>query len=50
MVFGELVVLVLIQIGGFGIMTIGTVIGLFAARRIGLRQRMMARAEIGTID
>jgi potassium uptake TrkH family protein len=48
--FGELVVLILIQIGGFGIMSIGTVIGLFAARRLGLRQRMLARAEIGTVE
>ncbi|MET0324589.1 MAG: potassium transporter TrkG [Ilumatobacteraceae bacterium] len=48
--FGELVVLLLIQIGGFGIMSIGTVLGLVTARRMGLRQRMLARAEIGTVE
>lgn len=48
--FGELVLLGLIQIGGFGIMTIGSVLGLVASQRIGLRQRIRARAEIGAID
>ena len=48
--FGELVVLVLIQVGGFGVMTIGTVVGLATARRLGLRQRMLARAEIGSVE
>ncbi len=47
--FGELVILVLIQIGGFGIMTIGSVLALVALRRVGLRQRMLARAELGTV-
>lgn len=49
-VFGELVILGLIQVGGFGIMTIGSVLALVASRRIGLRQRMLAQAEIGAID
>lgn len=48
--FGELVILVLIQIGGFGIMTIGSVVALLTFERVGLRQRMLARAEIGAID
>jgi len=48
--FGELVILALIQIGGFGIMTIGSVFALVTLRRIGLRQRMLAQAEIGAID
>jgi Trk-type K+ transport system membrane component len=48
--FGELVVLALVQVGGFGVMTIGTVIGLVTARRLGLRQRILARAEIGSIE
>jgi potassium uptake TrkH family protein len=47
--FGELVLLVLIQVGGFGIMTIGSVLALVALRRVGLRQRMLAQAELGTI-
>ena len=48
--FGELVLLALIQIGGFGIMTVGSVLALVASRRVGLRQRMLAQAEIGAID
>ncbi len=48
--FGELVILALIQIGGFGIMTIGSVLALVASRRVGLRRRMLAQAEIGAID
>ncbi len=48
--FGELVLLALIQLGGFGIMTIGSVLALVASRRVGLRQRMLAQAEIGAID
>jgi hypothetical protein len=47
--FGELVVLALIQIGGFGIMTIGSVLALVTLRRVGLRQRMLAQAEIGAV-
>jgi len=47
--FGELVLLALIQVGGFGIMTIGSVLALVLARRVGLRQRMLARAEIGAV-
>lgn len=48
--FGELVLLALVQVGGFGIMTIGAVVVLVTMRRIGLRQRMLARAEIGAVS
>ncbi len=48
--FGELVLLGLIQLGGFGIMTIGSVIALVLSHRVGLRQRMLAQAEIGAVD
>ncbi|HEY3486161.1 MAG TPA: potassium transporter TrkG, partial [Ilumatobacteraceae bacterium] len=48
--WGELVLLALVQIGGFGIMTIGSVMAMVASRRVGLRQRMLAQAEIGTVD
>jgi potassium uptake TrkH family protein len=48
--FGELVLLGLVQLGGFGIMTIGSVLALVASRRIGLRQRMLAKVEIGAVD
>ena len=48
--FGELVLLALIQLGGFGIMTVGSVLALVASRRVGLRQRVLAQAEIGAVD
>jgi potassium uptake TrkH family protein len=48
--FGEIVLLVLVQVGGFGIMTIGSVFALLAAHRLGLRQRQLAQAEIGAIE
>ncbi|MGB0113936.1 MAG: TrkH family potassium uptake protein [Ilumatobacteraceae bacterium] len=48
--FGELVILALIQVGGFGIMTIGSVLAILASHRVGLRQRMLAQAEIGAVD
>lgn len=48
--FGELVLLGLIQVGGFGIMTIGSVLAIVSTRRVGLRQRMLAQAEIGAVD
>ena len=49
-VFGELVILLLVQVGGFGIMTIGSILALVASHRVGLRQRMLAQAEIGAVD
>lgn len=49
-IVGELVILALIQVGGFGIMTIGAVMVLLTARRVGLRQRMLARTEIGAVS
>jgi len=48
--FGEIVIMVLIQIGGFGIMTIGSVLAIVASSRVGLKQRMLAQAEIGAVD
>lgn len=48
--FGELTILALIQIGGFGIMSIGSVLALVSSRRIGLRQRMLAQAELGAVS
>jgi trk system potassium uptake protein TrkH len=43
--FGEVVILALIQIGGFGIMTLASLLGLVVARRLGLRTRLTAAAE-----
>lgn len=48
--FGELVILVLVQVGGFGIMTIGATLVLLTARRVGLRHRMLTQAEVGSVS
>lgn len=43
--FGEAVILALIQLGGFGIMTLASLLGLLVAHRLGLRTRLSAQAE-----
>lgn len=43
--FGEIVILALIQVGGFGIMTLASLLGLLIAHRLGLRTRITAAAE-----
>jgi potassium uptake TrkH family protein len=48
--FGELVILALIQIGGFGIIALSSLLVALLARRLGLRHRMIAVAETGAID
>ncbi|MFW6271243.1 MAG: TrkH family potassium uptake protein [Bacillota bacterium] len=39
--FGQLVIMILIQIGGLGIMTMSTMIGLIIGRKISLRERLI---------
>ena len=46
--FGQAVILVLIQVGGFGIMTLASLLGLLVSRRIGVRSRVTAAAETRT--
>lgn len=43
--FGQVVILGLIQVGGFGIMTVASLVGLLLSRRMGLRTRLTAAAE-----
>lgn len=43
--FGQVVILVAIQIGGIGIMTLASLLGLIVSRRLGLRSRITAAAE-----
>ncbi|WP_241986229.1 potassium transporter TrkG [Cryobacterium sp. TMT2-17-1] len=44
--FGQVIILALIQVGGFGIMTFASVIGLAVIRKMSLRSRMTAAAEV----
>jgi trk system potassium uptake protein TrkH len=47
--FGQVVILALIQVGGFGIMTLASLLGLLVSRRMGLRTRVTAAAESNSI-
>jgi len=47
--FGEAVILALIQVGGFGIMTMASLLGLLVSRRMGLRSRLTAAAETKSV-
>ncbi|MET0909289.1 MAG: potassium transporter TrkG [Ilumatobacteraceae bacterium] len=49
-VFGQVVLIALVQVGGFGIMTIGAGLAVIAARHLGLRQRRLVTVEMGTGD
>lgn len=48
--FGEVTIVALIQVGGFGIMTLSSMIILALAGRLGLRHRLLAAAETGAPD
>jgi len=43
--FGQVAILAMIQVGGFGIMTLASLVGLLISRRLGLRSRLIAAAE-----
>ncbi|MFP5376840.1 MAG: TrkH family potassium uptake protein [Acidimicrobiia bacterium] len=47
--FGEAVILVLIQLGGIGIMTLASLVLLGLSRRLGLRHRLVAQLETGIL-
>ncbi|WP_091669470.1 TrkH family potassium uptake protein [Amycolatopsis marina] len=47
--FGEVVILGLIQIGGLGIMTLASLLGMLISRRIGLKMQLNAQAETKTL-
>ncbi|WP_411720806.1 TrkH family potassium uptake protein [Mycetocola sp.] len=47
--FGHVVILAMIQIGGFGIMTFASVIGLAVIRKMSLRSRITAAAEVKSL-
>ncbi|MBE1532396.1 TrkH family potassium uptake protein [Actinomadura algeriensis] len=48
--FGEIVILCLIQVGGFGLMTLATLFAMLLSGRVGLRARMAAQAETKTLQ
>lgn len=48
--FGKAVIVALFQVGGFGIMSLATLIGLFVTRRLGLTSRLLAQAETKVLE
>lgn len=48
--FGQIIILLLFQIGGFGIMTAATLLGLLAGRTFGLHQRIATQVERSRLD
>lgn len=48
--FGHFVILLLAQVGGLGILTGATLLGLLVSRRIPLRGKLMASAEMRQLD
>ena len=46
-VFGKVVILILLQVGGLGLMTFSTLHALFTGRRIGLRERVLIQEQTG---
>ena len=48
--FGEVVILMLIQAGGLGIMTLATLVVILLSRRIGLRARSVVQAETKSLS
>ncbi|MGI8607250.1 MAG: potassium transporter TrkG, partial [Gaiellaceae bacterium] len=48
--FGQVVIMGLVQVGGFGIMTLTSLIALLVARRLGLRSRLVDQAEQGRLE
>ena len=48
--FGQLVILCLIQIGGLGFITLGFLFSIVLKRKIGLRQRGMLKESVSALD
>lgn len=48
--FGQAVLLLLIQVGGLGIMTLATLVALLLSRRLGLRARQIAQTETKSLS
>lgn len=48
--FGQLVLLVLVQLGGLGLMTIASIIAMVVSRRLGLRMALIASRERSTLN
>ena len=48
--FGHVVIVGLMQVGGLGIMTVASLLVVLVSRRLGLRARLVAQAQSGSVD
>ncbi|MBS3968184.1 MAG: TrkH family potassium uptake protein [Truepera sp.] len=48
--FGQVVIMLLIQMGGLGFITLGTVLALATGRRVGLGERMRLQVQLSTLQ
>ena len=48
--FGQVVILLLVQLGGLGITTLAALLAIVVTRRLGLRSRLLAQTETGALD
>ena len=48
--FGQVLILIMFQVGGFGIMSGATLLGVIAGRRLRLSARLIAHAERGALE
>lgn len=46
---GHVVIMVLIQVGGLGIVTLGTLVALLLGRRVGFQERLRAAAQVSAL-
>jgi trk system potassium uptake protein TrkH len=47
---GQAIIALLIQVGGLGILTVGTLLALVTGRRLGFRQRLNLQAQLNTLQ
>lgn len=48
--FGQIILILLIQVGGLGFITIGTAVSLLLGKKIGLKQRGWIRESFNVLD
>lgn len=49
-IFGQLIIMILVQIGGLGYMTASTIIALLLGKRIGLRERLIMKESLNVLS
>ena len=49
-VFGQVIIMLLVQSGGLGIITLGTLVAFASGRRVGFRERMNLQAQLNTFQ